>query len=226
MKGILSNIDPLDVDDFLTKVEKSFEINFSDDDLQLNTFGELLDSVINKLSLKNEIEDRNCTSHHLFNKTKRILIDKKISTDLNIRPKTNLNKIFPLIKRRKFIKLIEKELGLKLEVLTTPMVYTYLVLLNFIFLISNFFHDLFSISHIIFGLTLFIVLFLLNNSFTLVFKDKTFGELIKRIERENYISIRNDKKYFNPIEVEKSIKALFKDEFGLNKIRITRETVL
>ena len=56
MKGILSNIDSLDVDDFLTKVENSFEINFSDDDLQLNTFGELLDSVINKLSLKNEIE--------------------------------------------------------------------------------------------------------------------------------------------------------------------------
>jgi hypothetical protein len=109
LKGILSNIDPLDVDDFLTKVENSFQIKFRNEDLTIHTFGDLIDLVNGKLSLKNKIEDKSCISHHVFNKVEKIIIDLKISNNENIQPKTNLNEIFPLVKRKKSIKLIESK---------------------------------------------------------------------------------------------------------------------
>jgi hypothetical protein len=93
-----------------------------------------------------------------------------------------------------------------------------------IFLISSFFHDLFSTNYIIVGILSFITLSFLGRFFTLDFKDKTFGNLIKRIARDNYIESKKDKNFFNPNEVEKNIKALFVEEFGLYDIKITRET--
>lgn len=225
MKGILSDIDSLDVDDFLTKVENSFQIEFRDEDISINTFGDLIDLVNGKLSLKNEIEDKNCTSYYLFNKLKKIIVDFEISNIDNIQPKTNLNEIFPLLKRKKSIKLIESKLGLKLDVLKTPYVYSSFILLNFIFLISSFLHDFFSINYIVVGLISFITLLFLGRFFTLVFKDKTFGNLIKRIERDNYIKSKKDENFFNPNEVEKNLMALFIEEFGLSNIKITRDTI-
>lgn len=222
MKGILSNIDPLDVDDFLTKVENSFQIKLTDEVSKLNTFGDLING---KLSLKNEIEDKNCTSHHIFNKVKKIIIDFKISNDENIQPNTNLNEIFPLLKRKKSIKLIESKLGLKFDILTTPHIYSISILVVFIFLISSFFHDLFSTNFITMGLLSFITMLILGRFFTFVFKDKTYGNLIKRIERDNYINSKKDENFFNPNEVEKNLMALFIEEFGLNGIEITRETI-
>ncbi|CAM3639864.1 hypothetical protein FLGE108171_07550 [Flavobacterium gelidilacus] len=224
MKGILSNIDSLDVEDFLTKLENSFQVKFTDEVSKLNSFGDLIDLVNGKLSLKNEIEYKSCTSHYLFNKVKKIIIDFKIFNDENIQPITSLNKIFPLLKRKKSIKFIENELGLKLDVLRTPHIYSFFILLNFIFLISSFFHDLFSTNYIIVGILSFITLSFLGRFFTLDFKDKTFGNLIKRIARDNYIESKKDKNFFNPNEVEKNIKALFVEEFGFYDIKITRET--
>lgn len=226
MKGILSNIDPLDVDDFLTKVENSFQIKFRDEDLKIYTFGDLIDLIISKLVLKYQIEDKNCTSQYLHNKIKKIISDFKISNDENIQPKTNLNEIFPLFKRKKSIKLIESELGLKLDVLTTPYVYSISILVVFIFLMSSFFHDLFSTNFVIMGLLSFVTLLFLGRFFTFVFKDKTFGNLIKRIERDNYIKSKKDENFFNPNEVEKNLMALFIEEFGLSNIKITRDTIL
>ena len=73
MRGILDKIDPLDVDDFLIKVEESFQIKIIDDDFKVNTFGEFVDYVESKLKQKYFVNDKNCTSQFLFYKIRRKL---------------------------------------------------------------------------------------------------------------------------------------------------------
>ena len=60
----LKNVDPLDINDVLQKVQRSFGIKFNNDDLNnVATFGDLCNVIQSKIGLEHE---DTCTTQHAF----------------------------------------------------------------------------------------------------------------------------------------------------------------
>jgi hypothetical protein len=67
----LKNIDPLDIDDLLSKIELSFGIEFFENELNhIKTFGEFCEYVENKIEFKNT---NDCTNQQAFYKLRNAL---------------------------------------------------------------------------------------------------------------------------------------------------------
>ena len=225
MKGILDKIDPLDVDDFLIKVEESFQIKIVDDDFKDNTFGEFVDYVESKLKQKYFVNDKNCTSQFLFYKIRNRLINSNFSRE-NIAPETKLSKLIGIKSRKKKILEIQNELGFKIDALRAPHVIWIAILLLFIFLVFNLFLQMISTVSLLIGVGIFLMLIFISNPLTIIFKDKTLGQLVKRIERENYLLSQKEQTKYNPNEIETNLKEFFIDYFDFQNQKITRDTIL
>ena len=225
MRGILDKIDPLDVDDFLIKVEESFQIKIIDDDFKVNTFGEFVDYVESKLKQKYFVNDKNCTSQFLFYKIRNRLINSNYSNE-NIVPETKLNKLIGIKSRKKKILEIQNELGFKVDALRAPNIIWIAILLLFIFLVINLFLQMISTVSLLIAVGIFLMLIFISNQLALIFKDKTVGQLVKRIERENYLLSQKEQTIYNPNEIEANLKEFFIDYFDFHKQKITRDTIL
>jgi|694.fasta_scaffold53267_2 hypothetical protein len=225
MRGILDKIDPLDVDDFLIKVEESFQIKIIDDDFKVNTFGEFVDYVESKLKQKYFVNDKNCTSQFLFYKIRNRLINSNYSKE-NIVPETKLNKLIGIKSRKKKILEIQNELGFKVDALRAPNIIWIAILLLFIFLVINLFLQMISTVSLLIAVGIFLMLIFISNQLALIFKDKTVGQLVKRIERENYLLSQKEQTIYNPNEIEANLKEFFIDYFDFHKQKITRDTIL
>ena len=225
MKGLLANIDPLDVDEFVMSIEKSYQINFIDSEVKIETFGDFVTYVLEKLKLKNFVNKKECTSQHIFYNLRKIIAVNNIFPAQKLSPKTKLSDIFKIIERRKQIRLLEKDLGFKIDALRPTNLHVFLILLSVIFTIISLFLNFFSIQTLILFLVL-LLLILSSNPLSIIFKDKTFGELIKRIERENYITSQKRPVEISEFEVEKNLTEMFKEFFDFKEIKITRETRL
>jgi hypothetical protein len=70
------------------------------------------------------------------------------------------------------------------------------------------------------------MLIFISNQLALIFKDKTVGQLVKRIERENYLLSQKEQTIYNPNEIEANLKEFFIDYFDFHKQKITRDTIL
>jgi hypothetical protein len=225
MKGILDNIDPLDIDHFIMEVEESFQIKIIDDEFKVNTFGEFVDYVESKLKQKYFVNDKNCTSQFLFYRIRNKIINSKFSKE-NINPETELKKVIGLKNRKKKILEIQNQLGFKIDALRTPYIIPISILTVFVFLIINLFFQMVSTELLLIGFGIFLLLIFISNPLTLIFKDKTLGQLIKRIERENYLFSQKEQTKYNPNEIETNLKDFFVDYFDFKNLKITRDTVL
>jgi len=225
MKGILDDIDPLDIDDFIMEVEESFQIKIIDDDFKVKTFGEFVDYVESKLKQKYLVNDKNCTSQFLFYKIRNKIINSKFTKE-NIIPETKLTKIIGLKNRKKKIFEIQNQLGFKIDALRTPYIIPCTILFIFVFLIFNLFYQMVSTELLLIGLGIFLVLTFISNPLTIIFKDKTLGQLVKRIERENYLLSQKEQTKYNPNEIETNFKEFFIDYFNFQNQKITRDTIL
>lgn len=225
MKGILHKIDPLDVDHFLIKVEESYQIKILDDDFQVTTFGDFVDYINERLKQKYLINDKNCTSQFLFYRIRNKIINSKFSKQ-NINPETKLNKVIGLKNRKKKILEIQNQLGFKIDALRTSYIIPLAILFVFVFLIFNLFFQIVSIEILLIGFGIFLGLIFISNPLTLIFKDKTLGQLVKRIERENYLLSQKEQTKYNPNEIETNLKDFFVEYFDFKNLKITRDTVL
>lgn len=225
MRGILDNIDPLDVDDFLIKVEESFQIKIIDDDINVKTFGEFVDYVESKLKQKYFVNDKNCTSQFLFYRIRNVLINSNFSKE-NIVPETKLNKLIEIKSRKKKILEIQNELGFKVDALRTPYIIPIIIFLVFILLLFNLAFQILSIEILLTGVGIFMALIFISNPLTIIFKDKTLGQLVKRIERENYLLSQKEQTEYNPNEIEANLKEFFIEYFNFQNQKITRDTIL
>jgi len=226
MKGILHKYDPLDIDDFLIKVEKSYQINMIDSEMKIETFGEFIDYVLSKLKLKNSLEKKECSSQYIFYNLRKTISENDFFSSQNIFPKTKLNSIFPISKRKKQIQLLEQKLGFKINALQPPTIHSYLTVISIVLTLISITTNLFSSTFMWYGILISLIFIFTSKPLTLIFKDQTIGDLIKRIERENYISSQKNINEYNEKEVEKNITELFKDYFYLQNIEINRETKL
>lgn len=225
MRGILDNIDPLDVDDFLIKVEESFQIKIIDDDINVKTFGEFVDYVESKLKQKYFVNDKNCTSQFLFYRIRNVLINSNFSKE-NIVPETKLNKLIEIKSRKKIILEIQNELGFKVDALRAPYIIPIIIFLVFILLLFNLAFQILSIEILLTGVGIFLALIFISNPLSIIFEDKTLGQLVKRIERENYLLSQKEQTEYNPNEIEANLKEFFIEYFNFQNQKITRETIL
>jgi len=196
------------------------------DEIQIETIGQFIDYIFSKLTSKKYSNKEECSSQYIFYNLREIISENRIFSREKLSTKTKLDIIFPIIKRKKQILLLEQKIGFKINALTTPLFYNLLLMLTIIVTILSIFINIFSSTFMWSSFLFSSVLICLSNPLTIVFKDKTIGELTKRIERENYIDSQKNKNTYNKKEVEKNITDLFIDYFDLQKSNINRETKL
>lgn len=221
-KGILNKIDALDVEDFLKEIEASYNISFKNTDA-IYTFGEFVDIVEKKLKQNQAAHKDDCTSQHLFYALRKEIAKISDFEMKNLTPKTPLADIFPYFERKKQVKQLEKAMNIKID-LDYPLFVGIFFLLSLILtsiLSSNLFSILF-IGSLLINFISFGLMILLSNHF----KDRTLGQLVKRIEREQYSAIQKVPNTYRLSEIEQNLSEHLKDYFQLGNIKIDRNTLL
>lgn len=214
-EGII--IDAEDIEDFLIKVETSFDIKFVAKELvHIKNFGELCDHITNKIQLENS---NDCTSQQAFYKLR-----DAISTTQNIVPKTiatdNLLADFlPEKSRRTVTKKWENHLGFKLNILQPPLWVMRAVGVVFIgSFVGLFFFWQVGASGLAVSAALLWILNKNGNELTV----KTVGQLAEKMSRENYLKSRRNSKTFNKQEIEKILIDWLSHDFNIDKSELPR----
>jgi len=126
----LEDIELQDLEDLLPKVAVSFGIQFHQNELaDVATFGEFCDRISDKITLEH-VSD--CTNEQAFKKLKNAVSHSLQIDENDLSPSTPLAKLFPLHLRRYRLKMIEKRLGFKLNLLRAPNWLTILIIIGFL----------------------------------------------------------------------------------------------
>ncbi len=217
----LKNTDLEDIEDLLIKVEKSFGIEFSENELiNVKTFGELSDHIKNKIQLDKKGD---CTTQQAFYKVRNVLI-LVLNVDKGmISPDTLLSDLLPRQIRKTKIKQIEQTLEFKSSILR-PLHFITNFLLLFLFgsFICLFFSWQLGLGGIGFSLCGLWIAFKTGNEFDL----KTVGQVAEKMTRESYLKSRRNPKTFNENEIERILIDWFSNDLLIDKSKIVREARL
>lgn len=105
-----------DIHYLITDVENEFDLKFSNDDFkEAASLGELLDIISNKIPLN---ESENCTTQQAFYKIRAAF--KNIDDVNHLTPNTSLELLLPKKRRLSKVKELERDLGVKLRILSPP----------------------------------------------------------------------------------------------------------
>lgn len=214
----LENIDPLDIDVLLEKLEISFHIKFDSPELkQVITFGDLCDLIVNKVEGGNT---NDCTTQQAFYKIRKAIVEVGQYDKEALKINTNLEELFPRKQRRQQVKKFENILGIKTEILQTK---GWLVLsLLLAFLVS--FVVLFFSWRIGFGgMVLSFIGIYISYKLGKELNLKTVGQLAKKISREHYNKVRRNPTTINQVEIIQKVKELFKEDLDLEDKALTKE---
>jgi hypothetical protein len=202
----LNNIDPEDVGEVLLKIERSFNIRFTDEDLtHINTFGALCDLVVNKVK---HVQSDSCTTQQAFYKLRNAINAKKPIEKCNLKPQTKLCELFPRDNRIEIVADLENEMGLNMNLLRPKpfVVWAFAIAL----IVSVAISFVFGIVGYI-GMVISIVGLILAGKFGKELKVKTLGDLSEKIAREHYLKCRRDASTVNRAEVAEKVKELLAD---------------
>jgi acyl carrier protein len=213
----LKNTDTLDIEDLIIKIEKSFGIEFAENELSQRTFGELCDYIINKIELKN-IDS--CTSQQAFYKLREAVSSTLFFEKEKIKPSLKLNEIFPKSNRTVNVEKVENYLNFKLNVLEIPNwiigIQTSIIIGSIILLFLDW-----KISF--FGISISILFFLISKKTEKDLNVKTVGDLVYKMTKENYLKSRRNQETYNKKEIENLLIDWFSKELYLEKNQLTRE---
>lgn len=208
-RNALKNTDPLDIDEAIVSVEKSFSIHFDDEDFKnIKTFGEFCDLV----EVKTNSQDLNdCTTQQAFYKLKRACKQVEISNIEDLNPRTDLRSIFPIECRKELVKKIEDNLGIKLNILHPPEVIENIFILTFLVgLLTLFIKFKIGVIALVFSY----IGIKIAEKFGNKFRIKTFGELTEKVKNETYAIVRSRPKTTNKKEVRETVKQIFMNKVG------------
>jgi len=202
------------IEDVLPMFEENFKIKLKNEETEkLNNFNEFSELIISKIDFKN---DNLCTSQRAFYQFRKALESENIIDKSQINTNTDLKNIFYKKNRRKTVKLIEKNLGYKIEVLKSSQIT--INILFFTFIIS--FIGLFLLWKIaILGLLISILGFYLTK-YTNRLDKQTVRKLIEKNAAQNYIKIRNNENSFNRNEFKSIIFEWFSENAGIYKEKL------
>lgn len=212
-------IDPLDLNDFLTAVEKSFGIQFQPEELPSGlSIRQFCKCISRKIPLP---QDETFTSQQAFYKVRSAIASITNFNEKAIEPDTLLEELFPKKKRISQITALDQNLDVKLNLLQPPgWLEALLLLVLIVAFVGVFFKFKFAIPLIISYLGLWIARKTAKN-----FSLQTVGELSEKMMRLNYIKSRR-KASVNIREIEKIVTTLLIDELGLEKQDIHPDNVL
>lgn len=202
------------IEDILFIIENSLQIRFEEKELAaINTFGELVDSAIEKL---HQEDSDTCTSQQLFYKLKTILNKYGLFNPQKLTPNTELSEIFPKKNRKTLAKLVKKELGTGVDIVClsdfSTTFFMSLLLGSVVVMVS---------SGFIPGIVLFILSmssYYFVNRFTKHLEFGTVRELIEYIVFCEYVQSRKDKNTVNRKELKRLFFKTYGKELNIDKI--------
>ena len=214
----LRNIDPLDVSDVLTKIEKSFGLTFGDTELKdVKTFGELCDIITSKIQGDNS---NDCTTQQAFYKLRNAIADTLLIDKNSIAPETDLQKLFPKNIRRQSFKAIDGLLGFKTKVLRPKHSITGTLVIIFIVSLIG----LFAFWQIgLVSMTASIIAMTIATKFGNELDLLTVGQFADKLSREHYLKSRRATMTVNKTEISQKIKDLFIADLGLQEHQLTKQ---
>lgn len=202
----LNDFDAEDIGDVLLKIERSFDINFTDNDLKdIKTFGSLCDLVVEKVK---QHHSGSCTTQQAFYKLRNAINAKNPIDRAELKPQTKLCELFPRDNRIEVVADIEAEMGFHMNLLRPKqgIVWAFgLLLLASVAL--TFFYEL--AGYVCGGIAIFGLV--LAGKFGKELKVKTLGDLSEKIAREHHLKCRRDASTVNRAEVSQKVKELFAD---------------
>ena len=202
----MSNIDPEDVGDVLLKIERSFNIRFTDEDLtHIKTFGALCDLVVDKVK---QVQSDSCTTQQAFYKLRNSINAKNPIEKCDLKPQSKLCELFPRDNRIEVVADLENEMGFHVNLLQPKrwIVYVFAGLLMAAIALS-FFNNI--AGFILAGIA--ITGLVLAGKLGKELKVKTLGDLAEKIAREHYLTCRRNASTVNRAEVAEKVKGLFAD---------------
>ncbi|MCF6401734.1 hypothetical protein L3C95_02545 [Chitinophaga filiformis] len=213
----LENIDPLDIDMILEKVEISFHIEFGTELKQVRTFGDLCDLIANKVEGRNT---NDCTTQQAFYKIRQAIREIQPYDKDTLKTNTSLEELFPRTQRRQQIKKFDSILGIKTQILQTK---GWLLLLLLSVFLASFVVLFFSWKIGFGGMVLSVIGINIASKLGKELKLKTVGQLAEKISREHYNKVRRNATTINRAEIIQKVKELFKEDLGLEDNALTRD---
>lgn len=218
--NVLNNIDAEDLEDFLVRVETSFDIQFVGNELvNITTFGQLCDHIVDKIQLDNTDD---CTSQQAFYKLRDAISLTFQLDNKTISPDFTLADLLPRKSRRSSTKKLEKQLGFKLNILRPPKWVTEIL---YIVLITSLFGLIFDGQIGLLGVVFSFVGLWFANKIGNELDLQTVGQVAEKMTRENYLISRRNPMTFNKNEMEKVITGWFSDYFKIDKNKLYRDTI-
>ncbi|MFZ4260443.1 hypothetical protein ACFRAE_00250 [Sphingobacterium sp. HJSM2_6] len=222
MKDVdLRDVDSEDIDDLLLEIEVSFQMEFVQNELiYLNTFGELCDYIIQKIQLNN-VND--CTRQQAFYKLREAILSILPIDRFTIRKDLLLKDILHRSKRRSTIKKLERKLEFKLGILR-PAHWVTGILGMFLLgsLIWLFFHWQSGLVLLIISLSGLKIAQHFGNELNI----DSIEEMVVKMTMENYLKCRRNPRTYHINEIENILINWFSESFGLDKNKLTRDTLL
>ncbi|MES2061524.1 MAG: hypothetical protein V4456_06365 [Bacteroidota bacterium] len=214
----LSNIDPEDVGDVLLKIERSFNIRFTDEDLtHIKTFGALCDLVVDKVK---QVQSDSCTTQQAFYKLRNAINAKKPIDKCDLKPQTKLCELFPRDNRIEVVADLESEMGLHMNLLRPKpgIVWAFVIALIASITVSLVYG---VVGYI--GTVIAITGLILAGKFGKELKVKTLGDLSEKIAREHYLKCRRDASTVNRGEVAVKVKELFAEYLDVEPASLKKQ---
>lgn len=214
----LSDCDPEDINDIIKTLESSFGVQLDQYDLaEVKTFGDLCDVFENTIRLENR-ED--CTSQQAFYKLRAAISESQGVEKETIRPDSRLTDLFPRKNRRKRIRLLEKQLDIKLNLLTCPGWVTFILITVFIAsLIALFFDWKTGLS----GLGISYLAMWVADKTGKELELQTLRELTEKTAALEYTKMRRIPGTINRHEIVATIKEVFSKQLDIDKEKLTRQ---
>jgi len=215
----LKEIDSLDIDFVCQAIEKSFKIKFKENELlNVKNLGDLCDITASKINLENS---ETCTNQEAFYKIRNSFSEILNYENNSIYPQTEIAKILPRKNRIKNIKLIEKKIGFKLNILQPPIWIIGILIISFIIgIIYLFINTLYGIA--IMGISYLGIQ--ICNDYGKELKLSTFRELTENLVLNNYAKSRKRSETYNKNEVETIVIGLFTNLLDFPKNELNRQT--
>ncbi|MBE9585019.1 YrzE family protein [Mucilaginibacter sp. JRF] len=208
---MLKNVDREDLEDVLVKIERSFGVQFTPNDLQkIHTIGDLCNTVHSKLKLEhNDV----CTTQHAFYMLRNAITTSTTIDRCAINTNTCLKDVFPEEERLQLVADMEHEMGLRLNVLQPKQSVIWGLIVLFILSVAAFY---FNWQAGVVGLAAFAAGSFMAKKRGKQLTVKTVGQLAEKIAREHYLKCRRDAATVNRKEVNQKIRELFQHDLDLD----------
>jgi hypothetical protein len=180
----IKNTDTEELEDLLLKVEKSFQIKFrSNEFAHVQTVSELCDGIVARLDLE---DSDSCSSQQAFYKLRASI---KGQFNIEIKPDSRLEDIFPKKGRRSKVKQLEERLCFKLDILgMSDFVAITLLLIFEGSLVLLFFSPSIALAGIVFSVVGMVIAAKVGRTLSV----KNVSDLVEKVQRENYLKSRRD----------------------------------